>query len=169
VGVNLLREGLDLPEVEFIGILDADKEGFLRSDTSLIQTIGRAARNVLGRVILYADKITGSIERALEETNRRRDIQIAYNKKHGITPKTIIKKINDMQGENNADLAIKQLRILQQLFFRHDVTDQDLFNRTNEIINIMENASKEIRTNYNDVSKALTDLMNGKAQPKNNN
>ena len=74
-----------------------------------------------------------------------------------------------MQGENNADLAIKQLRILQQLFFRHDVTDQDLFNRTNEIINIMENASKEIRTNYNDVSKALTDLMNGKAQPKNNN
>ncbi|MFA6797087.1 MAG: excinuclease ABC subunit UvrB [Candidatus Paceibacterota bacterium] len=111
VGVNLLREGLDLPEVEFIGILDADKEGFLRSDTSLIQTIGRAARNVLGRVILYADKITGSIERALEETNRRRDIQIAYNKKHGITPKTIIKKINDITEHlrSDHDKAVQEL------------------------------------------------------------
>ena len=96
VGVNLLREGLDLPEVALIGILDADKEGFLRSDTSLIQTIGRAARNSEGRVILYADNITGSLERAMGETNRRRDVQIAYNKKHGITPKTILKKINDI-------------------------------------------------------------------------
>ncbi len=103
VGVNLLREGLDLPEVEFIGILDADKEGFLRSDTSLIQTIGRAARNVLGRVVLYADNITGSIERALEETNRRRDKQIAYNTKHGITPKTIIKKIHDITDHLRSD------------------------------------------------------------------
>ena len=96
VGVNLLREGLDLPEVTFIGILDADKEGFLRSETSLIQTIGRAARNVEGRVILYADKITGSIERAVSETNRRRKIQVAYNTKHGITPQTIIKHIHDI-------------------------------------------------------------------------
>ena len=103
VGVNLLREGLDLPEVEFIGILDADKEGFLRSDTSLIQTIGRAARNVLGRVVLYADNITGSIERALEETNRRREKQVAYNKKHGITPKTIIKKIHDITEHLRSD------------------------------------------------------------------
>lgn len=103
VGVNLLREGLDLPEVEFIGILDADKEGFLRSDTSLIQTIGRAARNVLGRVVLYADRITGSIERSLEETNRRREIQIAYNKKHGITPKTIIKNIHDIAEHLRSD------------------------------------------------------------------
>ncbi len=99
VGVNLLREGLDMPEVSFIGILDADKEGFLRSDTSLIQTIGRAARNVDGRVILYADNVTGSMERAMGETNRRRAVQVEYNKEHGITPKTIIKKIHDITEE----------------------------------------------------------------------
>ncbi len=96
VGVNLLREGLDLPEVTLIGILDADKEGFLRSETALIQIIGRAARNVLGRVILYADNMTGSMERAISETNRRRSIQVDHNKKHGITPKTIIKQIKDI-------------------------------------------------------------------------
>lgn len=96
VGVNLLREGLDLPEVTLIGILDADKEGFLRSETSLIQIIGRAARNVAGRVILYADTMTGSMDRAISETARRRKIQVAYNKKHNITPKTIIKKIKDI-------------------------------------------------------------------------
>ncbi|MDO8564831.1 MAG: helicase-related protein, partial [bacterium] len=96
VGVNLLREGLDLPEVALIGILDADREGFLRSTTSLIQIIGRAARNVLGRVILYADTQTASIEKAIGETNRRRTIQTEYNKKHGITPKTIIKNIRDI-------------------------------------------------------------------------
>lgn len=99
VGVNLLREGLDMPEVSFIGILDADKEGFLRSDTSLIQTIGRAARNVDGRVILYADNVTGSMERAMGETHRRRALQVAYNKEHGITPKTIIKQIKDITQE----------------------------------------------------------------------
>lgn len=96
VGVNLLREGLDMPEVSLIGILDADKEGFLRSETALIQTIGRAARNENGRVILYADQMTGSLERAMEETNRRRKIQMEYNKEHGITPKTIAKKIHDI-------------------------------------------------------------------------
>ena len=99
VGVNLLREGLDLPEVELVGILDADKEGFLRSETSLIQTIGRAARNVNGRVIVYADHMTGSLERAVGETNRRREIQIAYNKQHNITPTTIASKIKDIVGD----------------------------------------------------------------------
>ncbi len=96
VGINLLREGLDIPEVSLVAILDADKEGFLRSETSLIQTIGRAARNVNGHVIMYADKITGSMRGAIDETNRRRSIQMEYNEKHGITPASIKKKVADV-------------------------------------------------------------------------
>jgi excinuclease ABC subunit B len=96
VGINLLREGLDLPEVSLVAILDADKEGFLRSERSLIQTIGRAARNENGRVIMYADKITRSMEIAITETQRRREIQEAYNKRHGITPQTIRKEVRDI-------------------------------------------------------------------------
>lgn len=131
VGVNLLREGLDMPEVSFIGILDADKEGFLRSETSLIQTIGRAARNVDGRVILYADHITGSMERAIGETKRRRDKQIAYNEKHGITPMTIQKKITDITDkmESAHDKAVSANLTL----------DAELFaNNPKELIKIKE-------------------------------
>jgi excinuclease ABC subunit B len=98
IGINLLREGLDIPECSLVAILDADKEGFLRSETSLVQTIGRAARNSDGRVIMYADKVTGSMERAIGETNRRRDRQIQYNLKHSITPETIKKNVEDIMG-----------------------------------------------------------------------
>ena len=108
VGINLLREGLDIPEVALVAILDADKEGFLRSETSLVQTIGRAARNAEGRVILYADKVTGSMERAMAETDRRREKQHAYNETHGITPKTIAKNVDDIIGSlDNAYVTAK--------------------------------------------------------------
>ena len=108
VGINLLREGLDIPEIGLVAILDADKEGFLRSETSLIQTIGRAARNAEGHVIMYADRITESMERAITETNRRRRIQQAYNEKHGITPETIKKAVRDLISISKAEDSPKK-------------------------------------------------------------
>lgn len=122
VGVNLLREGLDLPEVELVGILDADKEGFLRSETSLIQTIGRAARNVLGRVILYADVMTNSLTKAISETNRRRALQLAYNERHGITPLTIKKEIHDIAASMRTEhqKTIDELLVLDTLAYKDD-------------------------------------------------
>ena len=97
VGINLLREGLDMPEVSLVAILDADREGFLRSDSSLIQTIGRAARNLHGKAILYADTVTGSMQRALDETERRREKQLVFNEAHGITPETIQKSVEEIE------------------------------------------------------------------------
>ena len=108
VGINLLREGLDLPEVSLVAILDADKEGFLRSETALIQTIGRGARNADGRVILYAKKITGSMQRAMDTTTARRELQMAHNKKHGITPKTVKRLLDtDLKVDDAGELYAK--------------------------------------------------------------
>jgi excinuclease ABC subunit B len=112
VGVNLLREGLDLPEVSLVAVLDADKEGFLRGKTALVQTTGRAARNVNGKVLLYADKHTEAIVGALEETNRRRAYQLAYNEEHGIVPETIVKGVSDIAEL----LALESPHVPEEMF-----------------------------------------------------
>jgi excinuclease ABC subunit B len=141
VGVNLLREGLDLPEVELVAILDADKEGFLRSQTSLIQTIGRAARNVDGRVVLYADEMTNSLTSAIGETNRRREIQIAHNKKHNITPQTIKKAIKDITQELRTEHG-KAVNVLLDI-------DKDLY---------AKNPKKFIADKRNQMAEAVKNL-----------
>ena len=145
IGINLLREGLDLPEVGFVGVLDADKEGFLRSEGSLIQTIGRAARNVEGKAILYADKITGSIERAIGETDRRREIQNKYNKEHKITPKTVTSKIKDvMEG---ARIIKKEKKNKKNLDTEYDISEINYRNIGKEIKKIdklMRQSAKEL-------------------------
>ncbi|MCG6938939.1 MAG: excinuclease ABC subunit UvrB [Gammaproteobacteria bacterium] len=115
VGINLLREGLDMPEVSLIAVLDADKEGFLRSERSMIQSIGRAARNVNGKAILYADRVTGSMQKAIDITNQRREIQLAYNKKHGITPKGIVKGIHDVLESGYGDRKSRKTIELQKV------------------------------------------------------
>jgi len=122
VGINLLREGLDLPEVSLVAILDADKEGFLRSETSLIQTIGRAARNINGKVIMYADNLTGSMKKAIDETNRRRRLQSEYNEKHNITPKSIVKDVYDIieatkaaEHQDKYQISRKQMSVAEKL------------------------------------------------------
>ncbi|MCS6958080.1 MAG: excinuclease ABC subunit UvrB [Aquificaceae bacterium] len=124
VGVNLLREGLDLPEVSLVAILEADKEGFLRSYTSLIQTIGRAARNINGKAILYADRITESMKRALEETNRRRQIQESYNKEHGITPKSIVKPIKELLAIEELDYVKLPLKLPKGISSEDDLIER---------------------------------------------
>lgn len=142
IGINLLREGLDIPEVSLVAILDADKEGFLRSERSLIQTIGRAARNANGEVIMYADKMTDSMRKAIDETQRRRTIQIEYNEKHGITPKTIIKKISD--NIRASHVAEEEETYAQRLISGKPLTTQ-------EKTKLLEDLEKEMK----DAAKAL--------------
>jgi excinuclease ABC subunit B len=140
VGINLLREGLDMPEVSLVAILDADKEGFLRSESSLIQTIGRAARNVNGKAILYADKITGSMRRAMDETERRRQKQLDYNKAHNITPKTILKKVADiMEGAypGTPISAKKYAKVAEDISKYHSMTAEQRAKRIQEMQNEM--------------------------------
>ncbi len=136
VGVNLLREGLDLPEVSLVAIMDADKEGFLRSETSLIQTIGRAARNVRGQVILYADNMTGSMTRAIAETDRRRTKQLAYNKEHNITPKTIRKKQDDILAMLGLEHSEKDVK---------DILKLELGAETDSLMEVKKKKEKEMK------------------------
>lgn len=163
VGVNLLREGLDLPEVEMVGILDADKEGFLRSETSLIQTIGRAARNVLGKVFLYADVMTGSMERAIGETNRRRAVQEAYNVKHGITPETIKKEIRDIAASMRTEhqKTVHEMLALDQKLYKEDPKSFVASKRT-EMADAVEALDFETAAIIRDEIYALE----GKSDPK---
>lgn len=135
VGINLLREGLDIPEVALVAILDADKEGFLRSETSMVQTIGRAARNSESKVIMYADKMTGSMDRAIKETNRRREIQMKYNEEHGIVPKTIIKDIRDV---------IEATKVAE---------DSSEYNVNNDSISLSEKDKKKLIKQYTEEMK----------------
>jgi excinuclease ABC subunit B len=129
VGINLLREGLDIPEVSLVAILDADKEGFLRSERSLIQTIGRAARNVRGKAILYADKVTDSMRRAMGETERRRSKQIAFNKTHGIEPKGVQKRIKDIiDGVYDVKEKRQEMAVEQERAHYEDMSEKDLSN-----------------------------------------
>jgi excinuclease ABC subunit B len=169
VGINLLREGLDLPEVSLVAILDADKEGFLRSETSLVQTIGRAARNVDGSVVMYADEVTDSMRRAIGETNRRRVKQLAYNEEHGIDPQTIRKKVSDIleliqSGDAPAgDRRARELRRREPL----DLTEPDLRRLIQSLEEEMHEAAAELRFEYaarlrdeiHDLRRELRDLV----------
>lgn len=157
VGVNLLREGLDLPEVTLVAIMEADKEGFLRAERSLVQTIGRAARNADGRVIMYADKMTESMEKAIRETDRRRVIQTAYNVEHGITPTTIIKATGNslleaLRGKEDGNEKVERVRTpatkeeQEQMIAAHvmELTEKDLKNAIKRTEKEMKDSAREL-------------------------
>ena len=162
VGMNRLREGLDIPEIKLVAILDADKEGFLRSATSLIQTIGRAARNAEGHVIMYADTITDSMREALDETNRRREIQMKYNEEHGITPQTIKKAVRDL-------ISISRVIAKEEVRFEKDpesMTKKELEKLIGDIQKKMQKAAAdlnfeaaaELRDKMLELKKQLNDM-----------
>ena len=173
VGVNLLREGLDLPEVSLVAILDADKEGFLRSETSLIQTIGRAARNVDGQVIMYADAVTNSMQRAISETNRRRQLQMEFNEANDIDPQTIRKRISDIlelvgsSDSGSGDRRARELRSREPL----DLSIDDLGRLIQSLEEEMHEAAAELRFEYaarlrdevNELKREHRELMDGAA------
>jgi len=152
VGINLLREGLDLPEVSLVAILDADKEGFLRSETSLIQTIGRAARNVEGKVLMYADTVTDSMKQAISETNRRRKIQMEYNEEHGIDPQTIRRKVSDillsLQGERGRSSTPSRPRRGRRERTGPELPREELQRLIQQLEEEMHEAAKDLRFEY---------------------
>jgi excinuclease ABC subunit B len=149
VGINLLREGLDLPEVSLVAILDADKEGFLRSETSLIQIIGRAARNVEGQVVMYADQVTDSMMRAISETNRRRVLQKEYNEEHGIDPQTVRKKVSDILQLVQSEAAPGDRRRREVAQRRPlDLEGEDLTRLIISLEEEMHEAAKDLRFEY---------------------
>tara|TARA_Y100000590_G_C15369626_1_gene882006 strand:- start:226 stop:813 length:588 start_codon:yes stop_codon:yes gene_type:complete len=146
IGINLLREGLDLPEVSLVAVVDADKEGFLRSKSSLMQVAGRAARNVNGKVILYGDKITASMKHLIDETEKRRKIQIDYNNKNNITPKTILKNLDEIKSSTIvADKEIGEIIELEQKMELDDLDTLELKDKAKEIERKMLNYAKELQ------------------------
>jgi len=148
VGINLLREGLDLPEVSLVAILDADKEGFLRSETSLTQTIGRAARHIEGKVIMYADKMTNSMKQAIDETNRRREIQQAYNEEHGIEPRSILKAVRDLTddiaNQRQADMELALAEKRSQYTTTAELPKSELTRMVKELEKQMKEAAQQL-------------------------
>ncbi|MGR8920304.1 MAG: excinuclease ABC subunit UvrB [Gammaproteobacteria bacterium] len=165
VGINLLREGLDLPEVSLVAILDADKEGFLRSDRSLIQTVGRAARNIGGRAIMYADKVTGSMQRALDEMERRREVQIAFNEAHGITPQGIVKQVADIMEGAYAPGAGASRRPARKAAEKqaeyHGLSDEALMKKVKQLEEQMYRHARDLE--FEEAAKLRDDISNLKA------
>jgi excinuclease ABC subunit B len=145
VGINLLREGLDIPEVSLVAILDSDKEGFLRSERSLIQTIGRAARNLRGMAILYGDRVTDSMQRAIDETNRRREKQVAFNTLHGITPRGIVKQIKELiDGVYDPQQAKQELKAAEQQAMYENMSEKTVSKEIKRLEKLMLEHAKNL-------------------------
>jgi excinuclease ABC subunit B len=162
IGINLLREGLDIPEVSLVAILDADKEGFLRSERSLIQTIGRAARNVNGKAILYADKMTESMKKAIGETERRRTKQTEFNKIHGITPKGVVKRIKDIiDGVYDVDEKRQELKYEQEKAHYEDMSEKQLAKEIKQLEKMMVDHAKNLE--FEKAAQARDQLLKLKA------